>query len=211
MHNNEIRHFFMSFLIAANRFLPILFWISVILSFDEVPIAMLTFLCAAFHEIGHIFVLLLYSPGNFKLKGVSSGLRLSDRHMHSYSEELLLYLSGPAANIILFLSSALFIHTTNQFALVFSALNAATAVSNLLPIEGYDGYGALRCILILRGHEEAAERILPYISFCTILILCLCALYFIDRLGEGYWIYFIFSASLIKKLDLLLRNNESKI
>jgi Zn-dependent protease len=210
MHNNEFFSFFYHTLKIISWILPILFWVSIILSFDETPIALLTFTCAIIHEMGHVLFLFLRSSSGYRLKGVFSGLRIYGHKTISYKDELILYLCGPLINILFSLFSLITVPYIGYFAIIFSILNYATALSNLLPIEGYDGYGILRCFLALKGYDDA-QRILPIISFITILVLSIFSLYFIDRFGEGYWIFFVFSASLIKKLDLCLSNNKYEI
>jgi len=211
MHNNEFKHFFSRLLSFFDSVLPLLFWISVILSFDELPIAALTMVCALIHELGHIILLILISGEDFKLRGVISGLRISDQRMKSYRDELMLYLSGPTINILFSAISLFALPYHREFAITFCALNFATAISNLLPIEGYDGYGALKSVLLMRGNDFLSEKILPIISFFTILLLCVFSLYFIDRFGEGYWIFFVFSAATLKKLDCVLKNVNNEI
>jgi Zn-dependent protease len=191
--------------------LPIIFWISVVLSFDEAPIAMLTITCALIHEMGHILFLLLFSNKNFTLNGVCSGFRIGTSSPYSYKEELFLYLSGPLMNIICAVFSLLLHPVYADFKTVFFALNLATALSNLLPIEGYDGYGALRCLFLLTEKNGISDVYLPRLSFFTLLLLAVSSLYLIDRFGEGYWIFFLFSASLIKKLNFELKKEKNEI
>ena len=211
MHNNEFFHFLLCTLKGINRILPVLFWISVMLSFDETPIAMLTLTCALTHEVGHILTLIVFSDDSFTLKGVSSGLRITGQRLRSYKKEIMLYLSGPFFNIVFAFLSVLLKTKNPGFASTFAVLNLATAFSNLLPIEGYDGYGAIKSFLLLKGLNSTADTFLPIISFLTLLILCICSLYFIDRLGEGYWIFFVFAVSLIKKLDFAITNLKNEI
>lgn len=211
MHNNEFSRFLLYNLKGISRILPILFWISVVLSFDEVPIAMLTLTCAIIHEMGHILVLVLFSEKKFTVKGVSSGLRIGTASLSSYKSELFLYLSGPLMNIVCAVLCLILPSAYADFKTAFFALNLATALSNLLPIEGYDGYGVLRCLFLSRGNTRASDVVLPHLSFFTLLFLTVCSLYLIDRFGEGYWIFFLFSVSLIKKLNSALEKAKNEI
>jgi hypothetical protein len=74
-----------------------------------------------------------------------------------------------------------------------------TAVSNLLPLKGYDGYRILSCLLSLLPAEDVTHRILERLSFSITVALCFVSLYFMARFNGGYWIFFIFILSLAKK------------
>ena len=181
------------------------------MSFDETEVAIITIICALIHEGGHIIALLFFSEDKFKLRGVASGFRITKHRLSSYRAEILVYLSGPMLNLFFSIFPFLLLPYHSEHLSTFSLLNLATALSNLLPVEGYDGYGALRCLLLSRSSEFIAEKVLPLISFLLILSLCVFSIYFIDRFAEGYWVFFIFSGALIKKLDSALKNSKSEI
>ena len=75
--------------IIYNKLLPALFWIVLLLAFDSPWAAMLTLLCAALHEIGHILAALLITDGNISMpKAVIYGLRIDTGGIMSYKQEL---------------------------------------------------------------------------------------------------------------------------
>lgn len=180
--------------------LPILFWMSVIFGFEEESMAIATIIAAIIHECGHVLFLTL-SKNKMKIKGVLSGFRIRSNKIMSYGQEALLYLSGPLANItavsVLLVFAELF-DVTDKKAIT---ANLLTAISNLLPIHGYDGYGALRALV---GKSECfyiAESILQLISSLFTFAFCMLSLYFIDRYGEGYWIFAVFFISMLRDLS----------
>lgn len=189
-----------------NQILPILFWVCLILGFEEPKVALLTVVAAIIHEGGHLAFLKIKGIKRPDLRGVISGFRIRSSSMLTYTEETMLYLSGPLANIC---ATAVFTLLCGNAAELLSVLNIATAISNLLPIEGYDGYGALRSIFEMRGNEFAL-RVLEGISSGIIFTLCILSIYFIDRFGGGYWIFGIFFFSMLNQLSKWLKNVKSE-
>lgn len=194
------------FLRIMNQFLPVLFWICLIFGFEEPEIAILTIVAAIIHEGGHIAFLRIRGIKGHKLRGVVSGFRIRASSILTYKDEMLLYLSGPIANICAALMLALF---DSDITRMLCALNIATAISNLLPVEGYDGYGALRSIIEMLG-GGFGERILDGVSAGIVFSLCILSIYFIDRFGSGYWIFGIFFFSMLGQLSKWLKNVKSE-
>ena len=175
------------------------FWIMLIFGFEEISMAAASIVAIGVHEMGHLLYLKFLGV-DAGIRGVLSGFRIQSGNTLSYSEERRLYLFGPLANIILALILSLLTPLTNGLLLEGVVVNLITALSNLLPVEGYDGYGAL--ISLLRQYEmERGEVILHYVSFSIIFLMCIFSLYFIDRFGGGYWIFAIFLASMLKHLS----------
>lgn len=178
--------------------LPTFFFLFLIFGFNEQTIAAVTVLSAAAHEIGHLLSF-FFIKGHFpSLRGVLSGFRIKSEGNLSYSHLILFYLFGPAVNIIISVISALLALKFGELFAIISVINLATAVSNLLPIEGYDGYGILRTFIESTTVKDSYLLFLSRLSSLLIFILCIFSLYFIDRLGSGYWIFAIFFFSMIK-------------
>ena len=183
--------------------LPYLFFVLMIFSFDEIWMAVLTVISAVIHEAGHV-VALLAVGGEFSLYGTVSGPRLRSGKMLSYKEELAVALSGPMLNIIVFIF--LLLIKSEGYIFIFALLNLITALSNLLCIQGYDGYRIMTCILILAGKERYCEIALFRISFLFSAILSFFSLYFISRFNSGYWSFFVFIFFLFKAVK-----NDGKV
>ena len=206
MHNNEKTSCLHALLRVINQFLPVLFWITLMLGFEEPRIAILTIISALVHEGGHLAYLKLKLKSDSNLRGVLSGFRIRPSATLSYREEAMLYLSGPIANLCV---AVALLPWRSELARLSLVLNLATALSNLLPIEGYDGYGAIRAILEKGGPTGPGVRLLELISTAIIFSLCILSIYFIDRFGTGYWIFAIFFASMLKQLGKWLKNTKS--
>lgn len=175
------------------------FWIMLIFGFEEIPMAIASLVAIGVHELGHL-IYLKFLRIDADIRGVLSGFRIKAENSLSYQEERRLYLFGPLANIVFALLLSLLTPLTGGMLLEWVVVNLITALSNLLPVEGYDGYGAI--ISLLREREmERGEAILQSISFSLIFVMSIFSLYFIDRFSGGYWIFAIFFASMIKQLS----------
>lgn len=186
---------------AMLKFLPLGFWLVLIFAFDKPYIAILTLIAAAAHELGHILAFMRYTK-KYRLFGVTSGLRLSSVTGLSYKEEMAVALAGPIANVFIFLFCTPFILLSfSEYAKIFGLVNLFTAVSNLIPIEGYDGYRVLNCFLNQYTKLKIPETITRSLSFLISAVLSLTALYLIRSFDGGYWVFFIFLASLVRAIS----------
>jgi Zn-dependent protease len=184
----------MKFLKLISSILPPLFWGLIIFGFEEPYLAVTSLICAMIHELGH----LLLTPCEVKMRGVVSGFRIAPRGILSYRERLLSYLGGPMANIIFALLCLFPTSLGKGYLQVFAVLNLATAVSNLLPIEGYDGYGIILTVLEAKEANSRSYAILSWVSRAIIMTTCIFSLCLIDRVNGGYWIFAIFFSHTLK-------------
>lgn len=196
---NLTRYRIIEFLkLLSGSILPIVFWVSLIFGFDVPYIAVLTLVCAAVHEIGHSVAISLFK-GKKELRGHSSGFRIRKGGILSYSSEIAILLAGPLVNICIFLLTLPFGNALSGYVRILGFINLATGISNLLPIEGYDGYGALCMILRSRGVAHLI-RLLEAFSFMLSVFITFVALHLIDVFGEGYWIFGLFFFMMLSKL-----------
>ncbi len=207
MHYNEKK----DLTTAAGKLLtvlPSLFWVLLLFCFDDVYIAVITLISAVIHELGHEFYLYRLT-GKFVLpRGALHGLKIKEIKQLSYKEETILYICGPFANIAIGLSVLLLNSFDNSYIYIFAVVNIITGLSNMLPIEGYDGYGALNCMLSEHLQLYTAHRIMTVLSFTFTLVLCLLSLYIINRFGESFWIFAVFLVSLLAKISNFLKNRQ---
>lgn len=181
----------------SDGILPLLFWIFVIFAFDAPDVAVLTILSALIHELGHLIVILSRNV-SFSLRGHLSGFRIA-KASSSYNDHLLILLGGPLANFAVYLFGTIFSSAMNGYMGLFGNLNLITALSNLMPIEGYDGYGIIRSILE-RYRLNRAERILEHTSFGICVAITFLALYLLMRYNIGYWIFGLFLTLIMVKI-----------
>lgn len=192
------------FEVLINSFCQIfyaVFWIFLIFGFEEKTLAITTCLCALIHEMGHALCIVFTRATNLNLKSTFNGLRFKHQGIGSYDEELLIYLCGPLANILTFFICAIFSLLFHQNYMTIGIINLATAISNLIPIKGNDGYGAILTIIKKRELHVTYFRFLSCISSALIFIFCILSLYLIDRHGGGYWIFFVFFVSMLREIN----------
>lgn len=191
----------MRLLKILNKTLPLVFWLLLIFGFDTPTLATLTFIAAFIHELGHFF---FGTPSAaLKIFPHSSGFRIKPCTVMSYKKEAWLIIGGPAFNFFAAGISYLlgiFFSESGYFPL-FSAINVMTAVSNLLPVSGYDGYRFAECLIL--EYSKKTERgliILDSVSFVFTTVLMFLSLYLILKIGEAYWIFAVLFVSFLHRL-----------
>lgn len=192
----------MKFLFLLERSMLIVFWVLLIFGFDTPYTAILTIISAAIHELGHVsYLLILNRKGSIIPIPNISGLRIKIPVL-SYREELFCALSGPFANLAAALICLIpFPVSCSAYIKAFAALNIMTMISNLLPIEEYDGYKALGAILGLTVKSNSiAQNILYLTSLIVSSTMCLLTLYIMLKLDEGYWIFAVFFTIMLRTI-----------
>ena len=179
------------------RALSLLFWVLIIFAFNVPYVAVLTVLSALIHEAGHLIPLVMMGKYKKPPRSTLSGFRITVPEVLSYNDSILVLVFGPLANII----SALLLYLASlkygEYWFVFALLNLLTAISNLIPVKGYDGYKILEVLCSLKEENTGAKRVLEATSLLMISIMTFISLYFIMKIGEGYWIFFVFFISLL--------------
>lgn len=185
--------------LLSGSVLPIIFWMSLIFGFDPPYIAILTIISALIHELGHILAIRFFTDKNCAIKGHASGFRITKGIPLSYKAEILILLAGPLSNILLFILLLPLGGRLHGYLRVFALITLATGLSNLLPVEGYDGYGALCELFKSIGHPHLIQR-LEMLSFVLGTGITFLSLYMIDRFGEGYWLFGLFFFNTLSKI-----------
>lgn len=185
--------------LLSGSILPMMFWICLVFGFDTVYVAILTLICALLHELGHIGAIHFLSGESVCVRGHSSGFRIKRSVTLSYKNEIAILLAGPLANILVFIVCLSLGGALDGYIRIFGYINLATGLSNLLPIEGYDGYGALVQAFYSRG-KDGLVRWLEILSFTFSVFITFISLHLIDRFSEGYWIFGLFFFATVSKL-----------
>ena len=187
------------FRLLSESILPIIFWLSLIFGFDTPYVAILTVISALLHELGHCVAVYVLTGRRGKIRGHSTGFRLRHGERLSYKSEIAILLAGPLVNVVLFLVLLLFGNAMSGYIRIFALVNLATGLSNLMPFEGYDGYGAICEALHSSGHGDFVKH-LEALSFILSVGVTFIALYLIERVGEGYWLFGRFFFTVLSKL-----------
>ena len=197
MHINEFKVAFCDFAALINSFLAILFWVLIIYGFDDILSAGLTVIAAVIHESGHLLFYFISGKSYSRLRGTANGLKISKNENLSYIQELILCVCGPGANVIACAAGMLlYFFTGSDFFGLFGGLNLITAISNLVPIEGYDGFRAAVCLMRHFDAPRGLFRLLECVSFALISLISFAALFFMYKTDGGYWMYGVFAVDL---------------
>ena len=130
------------------------------------------------HELSHILCLFGLGATIKKVSVYPFGIDINaDTRRLSYKKELVVALSGSAANLLFaLLGSAIFNHIPRPGLLFFILCHLSLGLFNLLPITLFDGGKALRLILYDRLEIDTAFRaaFLCDLIF-SVTLLCLCS------------------------------------
>ena len=167
---------------------------------DSQGVVLWAALAAALHELGHYLVIRLFGGRVtvLRLTCVGAEMVLSARRPLSVPGQLCAALAGPAVNLALAFSAAQLASGDRSF--LFAGLNLALALFNLLPAAQLDGGRALRCVLLLLGWEEWADRAVRAVSAGLALMLAAAGVFALGRGGNvtllltALW---LFSASVL--------------
>ena len=193
--------------IVYNKLLPSLFWILLLLALDSPWIAVITLLCAALHEIGHIFVASLVLRRDITMpRAVIYGLRIDTGGIISYKDELLIALGGPFANLLIFFALMPFL-SLSEYVTAFAFINLLTAISNLIPLRSYDGQRVILCAISSFATPHLAEAVIHCITLILSATGCFISLFLIGRIGDGYWIFGVFFISFLNEIFANRKNS----
>lgn len=157
--------------------------VTLMLIFDTKGVVIAAFFSALLHEWAHIAAarLLGYMPEEVSLNII--GIRMvGARQLVDYKKEILIALSGPFFNMLLFFALyVLNFFTKSEGLQVFSLTNLALGVFNILPIASLDGGRALHFKLCARYGMETSERIGTIVSVIFLLPIALAGFYLAFR------------------------------
>lgn len=174
------------------------FWFCFLFALDRPYLAILTLLALVFHECCHVFALLRIRRGG-RVHTHLGGLRIFPSETLSYREERSVCAAGPLGGflgaILCFALSPL----APGYLFDFGLCHLLTSLSNLLPIEGYDGYRILKASIALHGKYDA-QKTADAFSFFFSALFALLSLCIFGILGEGIWASGAFLFALICSL-----------
>ena len=141
---------YISFLFAAT--------VTIMLLTDKTGYMLPALFAIIMHETGHLFVMWLLECSPKRIKLIPASVQITAPFGKRYRNDILIAVSGPAVNIILFLTLYFnFLAFGNKITLYFSLLNLVIGLFNLLPVKGLDGGTILFCLLEkFRGPDKAA-------------------------------------------------------
>lgn len=138
---------------------------------------------AVLHELGHLFcAAVLRIPFAGLAFRPCGAVMTFDFSRTSYGRELCVHLAGACTGI---LTAAAALRMFGDAALCFAGISVSLAVLNLLPAEGFDGGGALFCLLAPFLSPDKAGHICRMVSRIVLLLLWTAVLWLELRTCSG--------------------------
>ena len=155
--------------------------ITLMLAVDRTGYCLPTLCAAAFHETGHLFAMWLIDCRPKSIRLVPASVSITSDFPRKRYGELLIAVSGPLFNIVLFCSLMInYKLTASDISFKYGIINMVIGCFNLLPVRGLDGGTVLETVLSrLFGDRDKAERTTKTITAVTGLALLFTASFLI--------------------------------
>ncbi|MDF2838457.1 MAG: peptidase [Evtepia sp.] len=161
--------------------------LGILLFLDEQNIVPWALVACFLHELGHVFAIHLLGGKvqAFHVTIIGAEILPIRKRLFSYREELLIAAAGPIMSLALAVISASCAvgHSRNENVLMFSGLNLAVGVFNLLPAGPLDGGRMLKIFLLKRFSLQEGEQVYYYISALFSIGLLSLGIFHLVRLG----------------------------
>lgn len=145
--------------------------------------SLLLLTAAVLHELGHLLgarVLRIPFAGlTFRPYGA---VMTFDFSRTTYGRELGVHLAGAGTGV---LTAWAALRIFGEGAVRFAGISVSLAVLNLLPVEGFDGGGALRCLTMVFLSPERTDAVCRAVSRGTLLLLWTAVLWLEMRTHSG--------------------------
>ena len=175
--------------------LRVSFFTVLIFAFDKPYLAVMTVLALLWHEGFHLLAF-LRERSAARPEARLCGLRLVPKRMLSYAAEGRIAAAGPLGGFIGAALCLMLAPLARGYLLAFALCHLFTSLSNLLPIEGYDGYRILSSLAAARGSErgQTALRALSFffVGFLSLLSLCVLGICGEGVFGAGVFLFTLF-------------------
>lgn len=123
---------YVSFLFAAI--------ISIMLAFDKTGLALPTLIAVTSHELGHLSVMWMLESTPKSIRLIPASVQITRNFSYSYKNDILIALSGPAVNLLLFFVFYInYLTFKNYGVFCYAIINLIVCLFNMLPVMGLDG------------------------------------------------------------------------
>lgn len=162
---------------AANTKIVISFYfaavITLLLVFSKTDTALICLAGCILHETGHLIMMAFFKSYPKEISFNPFGMKITAMNMTNLSakKEMLIYLSGPCANLI----AALVCFALNENKI--AQINLFLGIFNLLPVKSTDGGAALTLIAGLFLSDDKAKIIINIIGGIVLLFVFLIGAY----------------------------------
>lgn len=159
--------------------------ITLTLIIDESGVGAIALLCCIIHEAGHIICLLILGEKPKKIELSFYGIKLERFPMagHGAAGDILVYVSGPAANFML---SAMFFLLSNAFESlrIAAIISLCIGVFNLIPCKPLDGGNVLYVLLCRNTNQRTADKICFVAAVLMLIPMAVTGIYLLTRNGN---------------------------
>lgn len=158
--------------------------VTFMLILDESGFCALSLFCCIIHEAGHIICLALLGEKPALLELSFYGIKLERKRDWGFgTEDIIVFLSGPAANFVLS-AVLLFFSKGKGTASQVAAMSATVGAFNLIPCCPLDGGNIVYAVLCRNMNEKNAAKISLMISAAVIFPMVFAGLAFTVRFGN---------------------------
>lgn len=157
--------------------------VTLTLIIDESGLCAAALFCCVIHELGHIVCLYILGEKPRLIELSFYGVKLEKNNdCLSFSENIALYLSGPAANFIL--SSVLFLVGKTHGIKTAAVISVCVGIFNMLPCQPLDGGNLLELIISGFTDEEKCRKICFFVSVAIVLPMLVFGFLLLIRSGN---------------------------
>ena len=139
--------------------------ISLMLAFDKTGLALPTLISVAAHELGHLCDMWMLESTPKSIRLIPASVQITRDFSYSYKNDILIALSGPAVNLLLFVVFYInYLTFRNSGVFYYAMINLIVCFFNLLPVTGLDGGTVLFSLIAKRGDVNRAMLTLRIIT-----------------------------------------------
>lgn len=195
------------------------------LFFGYMALFLMAWFSILIHELGHIMTAYLFGRRTFVFKILPVGFAaLFEEGWCSRCQRILVYISGPFANLVVCLAAAVFYNfcpTTIDAIKHYSVINLTLGLFNLLPVYPLDGSRIMRELLAEYWGFRIGNRYLKRVSFLISGLITVSGLLLLKQSAQGFnllviGIYILISikndytgeASIVSIKDMLYRHTR---
>ena len=154
--------------------------ICLMLVFCKNTTVVMSLICSAFHECGHLVMMCIFKDAPEKVTMGAFGMRIDRRSGKlSYKQEALVCMGGIIVNIILAVTCfTVYFFSGYMWAIEAALINIFIALINMMPVGMLDFSRALSCFLYMKCEIKKAQKISEIISAIFLAVfVSFCVLY----------------------------------
>lgn len=159
--------------------------VTLMLIFDGSGLCAIGLFCCIIHEAGHIICLLIFGekPASVELSFYGIKLERKEPSILTVTEELAVYIAGPAMNIIF--SAVLFsLGAGHEGIKTAAVISLCVGAFNLIPCRPLDGGNVVFQVLSMFSEDERAEKISSDISVITLIPMAVAGIIMLFKNGN---------------------------